>query len=139
MNQTEATEAVTKYGSIRAASIALRMPRTTFSDILKGRTTNPRARTRVTMDPGTSFGQTASEFRQLYDKDTIIPQRIRDTLKLLGPRKWVDEPVFARQAKVSLADLGNYRTAFVEYVVNINSRRIWAGSPDFAQELRSML
>ena len=89
--------------------------------------------------PGSKSGRSLAEFRQAYDKDYIVPRAIKAALKTLGAG-WEYESAFAKLAGVSLADLGNYRTQFVDYVVPLkDSRRAWAGTPSTAKTMKGML
>jgi hypothetical protein len=84
-------------------------------------------------------GRTLTEFRAAYDKDTIIPGKIKAALKALG-NGWEYEVGFAKLAGVSLADLGNYRDQFSPYVIALKeTRRAWAGSMATAKAMREML
>jgi hypothetical protein len=86
------------------------------------------------------FGRPVSDFRAEYDKSYIIPKKIKDTLKRLGGGGWAYEVEFAREAGVSLSDLGNYREQFMANIVPLrDSRRAWAGSEATAKQLRGML
>jgi hypothetical protein len=84
-------------------------------------------------------GRSLSEFRSLYDKDFIVPNRIKAALKILGGG-WEYESQFARMAEVSLADLGNYRDQFADHVITLReSRRAWAGTVATAKAMREMV
>ena len=85
--------------------------------------------------------KTLSDFRQTYDKSTIVPSKVKAALKALGASGWEYEVPFARSAGVSLADLGNFREMFAEYIVTLNreNKRAWAGSPATAKLMREML
>lgn len=84
-------------------------------------------------------GRSLAEFRQVYDKDLIVPQKIKAALKGLGG-SWLYEQEFVKAAGVSTADLSNYRDQFADYVVNIrrSSKRAWAGSAALANQLREI-
>ena len=85
-------------------------------------------------------GRSLDEFKRQYNKDYIVPTKIREALKALGAG-WKYEPEFAKDAGVSLADLGNYRSQFADHVVPLkrDSRRVWAGTVAFADKLKGML
>jgi lambda repressor-like predicted transcriptional regulator len=84
-------------------------------------------------------GRSLAEFKQAYDKDTIIPAKVKAALKTLGAG-WEYEVAFARLAGVSLSDLGNYRDQFSGYVVTLReSRRAWSGSTATAKAMREMV
>ena len=82
-----------------------------------------------------------SDFKKLYDKDTIVPAKIKAALKELGKDGWNYESDFVKDAGVSLNDLGNYRDMFSDYIVSLkrDSKRVWAGSKEMATEMRGML
>ena len=146
MNQVEARAAKTKYGSIRAAAKELGMARTTLNDIYNGvtkqaRTDKPKGMTTPTASNiGKSIKvRSLAEFKQTYDKDTIVPGKIRAGLKTLGATGWEYEQAFAKIAGLSMTDLGNYRDGFAELVVTIRERRAWAGSKAMADKMWAML
>jgi len=83
-------------------------------------------------------GRSLAEFRATYDKDTIVPGKIKAALKILDV--WEFEAQFARLAGVSLSDLGNYRDQFSGYVVALKeSRRAWARTTGIAKAMREMI
>jgi transcriptional regulator with XRE-family HTH domain len=84
-------------------------------------------------------GRSLAEFRQTYDKDTIIPGKVRAALREIGSG-WEYEVQFAKLAGVSLADLSAYRDQFADYVVTLReSRRAWAGTVATAKAMKEML
>jgi hypothetical protein len=85
--------------------------------------------------------KTLADFRQTYDKTTIVPTKVKAALKLLGASGWEYEVPFARSAGVSLSDLSNFREMFADYIVTLNreNKRAWAGSPATAKQMREML
>lgn len=85
--------------------------------------------------------KTLADFRQAYDKDTIIPAKIRDGLGFLGPEGWEYEVEFAKMCGVSLYDMGRVRDRFADNIVTIgrNSKRAWAGSKALAAKMREMV
>lgn len=86
-------------------------------------------------------GRSLDDFRSSHDKDFIVPRRIREALKALGPSNWEYEAQFARLAGVGLADLATYREQFEEHVVAVQreGKRAWAGSPALAVKMRAMV
>ena len=91
------------------------------------------------MSDSTKKGRTLKEFKETYDKATIVPQRIRNGLKMLG-QGWEYEVLFAKMAGVSLADLSAFRDQFADHVITLKeSRRAWAGSAAVAKAMREML
>lgn len=85
-------------------------------------------------------GKTLDEFRQQYDKSYIIPTRVKDALKAMG-NTWEYEGPFAKQACVTLADLGDVREQFIDHVVILSrdGRRAWAGTAATAEAMRKMI
>ena len=81
------------------------------------------------------------DFRRAYDKDTIIPTKIRAGIAALTAKGWEYEAEFAKQSGVSLYDIGRYRGSFEDYVVVIGRgvKRAWAGSAALAKQMREMV
>lgn len=154
MDQSTAASLKSQHGTIKKAAAAAGIPRSTFADILSGKTRRSRTpgHGETSADvaaPGVATGDSAkrpkvkartlSEFRQTFDKDYIVPTRIRSGLAELGSDGWEYEAQFAKICGLPLSDLGNYREAFLEFVVTIRERRAWAGSKAMAAKMRSML
>lgn len=145
MTQQEAQVLVKKHGGYKQAARAIGMAKSTFGDIARGITTNPRGNT---VKPMAVAGivqpckkKTLSEFRATYDKAFIVPRRIKDGIKKLGITGWEYEVQFAKIAGISLTDLAAYRDQFAENVIQISrdGRRAWAGSASTAQQMREMV
>ena len=136
MTKTEAEAAVKKYGSTFAAARELNVSNNKLRRLLGKLQDAPKTATPATVRVGRSL----SEFRNTYDKSTIVPQRIKAGLRALG-HGWDYEVGFAKTAGVSLADLGNFREAFAEHVIQIgrDGRRAWAGTKSAAEQMRRML
>lgn len=88
--------------------------------------------------------KTINEFREAHDKAHIIPKRIREGLKQLGPKGWEYEGDFIRRCNLSNADFSKYRDQFSDFIVPIqgkarNAARAWAGSVALANEMRDMV
>lgn len=85
-------------------------------------------------------GRPLSEFREVYDKDFIVPKRIKQGLKELG-QGWEYEAEFIRQIGVRAIDLAAYRDMFADHIVNIRSesKRAWAGTTATAKQMREMV
>jgi hypothetical protein len=134
-------EAVKKHGGIRAAARSLGVPYTTFSKRLKrevgGKTAG--AAVKVAAKVASAPVKGIADFRNLYDKDTIVPLKIRAAIKRLTPSGWEYEMVFAKDAGVGSADMATYRDQFADYVVVTRDRKVWAGSVKLANELRRMI
>ena len=91
-------------------------------------------------DASKRTGRSLAEFKQAYDKDTIIPARIRAALKTLG-NGWEYEVQFAKSAGVSLSDLGNYREGFADHwhQIKADGRKVWSGSRAIIAEIRKVV
>lgn len=101
--------------------------------------------TKAAKTPTASAAQAAStrksleDFKRAHDKSFIVPSKIRAALKGLGPRGWAYEVEFIRLCGLSTTDLAAYRDQFEEHLVLVDRiKRVWAGSPAFAAELRKM-
>lgn len=92
--------------------------------------------------PGRKTGRSIEEFRNAFDKATIVPSRVKAALAALGTG-WMTELEFAKLAGVSLPDLGTYREAFEGHVVVLpgehKGKRLWAGTKAVATRMREML
>lgn len=84
--------------------------------------------------------KTLSDFRNTYDKATIVPAKVKAALKILGASGWEYEVAFVKLAGVSLMDLALFREEFAPYIVNLkDNKRAWAGSTKTATTMREML
>jgi hypothetical protein len=101
---------------------------------------SPTTATATQSAKASTSGRTLAEFRATYDRDTIIPARIRAALKSLGA-SWEYETEFARRAALSLGDLAAYRPQFEQYWLAIrrDGKRAWAGSPALCAQMKEML
>lgn len=96
-----------------------------------GSTESPRAAGKV---------KTIADFRNLYDKSTIVPTKVKSALKSLGGAGWEYEHLFVKMAGVSISDLSMFREQFAEHIVNLkDNKRAWAGRKETAIVLREML
>ena len=85
-------------------------------------------------------GKSLGEFRATYDRNFIVPQKIKAALaKLRGG--WEYEVDFARLAGASLMDIGRVREQFADHLVVVgrDGRRAWAGTKATAEAMRKML
>jgi hypothetical protein len=137
MTKGDAEALVKKHGSVTKAARAAGMARTSFRRLLPIGTRTPVARAAAAPNKA---GKSIADFRATYDKDFIIPQRIRAGIKALGAG-WEYEVAFAKLAGVSLNDLGNYREQFADYVVTLkrDGKRAWAGTVSMAKAMRGMV
>jgi hypothetical protein len=110
---------------------------------LEGRATVTPARLHEIKSPVTApmpkGGRSLSEFRNTYDKSTIVPAKIKAALKALGAQGWEYEVQFVRMAGISPSDLGNFRDMFADHIVALKDRRAWAGSTKTATAMKEML
>jgi hypothetical protein len=81
------------------------------------------------------------DFRATYDKDFIIPKRIKEALEKIG-EGWEFEADLIRLASVCQTDMGTYRDNFAEYFIQTggkNPKRCWSGSKETIRKMREML
>jgi hypothetical protein len=125
MNPETVRKAVAKCGGITKAAESLGISRHAAGRLLRQKASPAK--------------KSLSDFRAEYDKDTIVPKRLKAALVALGSGGWEYEVPFARAAGVSLSDLSAYRDAFASNVVQLpGGRRAWAQAGT-AAKMRSML
>ena len=153
VTQQEAMELVKTYGTQAAAAAFLNMSKSAFGRLLHtGSTSGKNYSANKQVTKGTTpmalkGKKTLNDFRNLYDKDTIVPSKIKEALnKLKATSKdeedgWEYEVQFAKDAGVSISDIGNYREMFSEYVVFIKreNKRVWAATPKLASTITAMV
>ena len=87
-------------------------------------------------------GKDIAEFRSAHDRNFIVPSKIEEAIKKLGPDCWEYETPFMRLAEISSTDMGLFRDGFNDFIVEIggkrNPRRVWCGSKALATKLRAM-
>jgi hypothetical protein len=106
---------------------------------MAGRTAKPAVGQAAKQADGGKKKRTIADFKAAYDKDTIIPNRIKDGLKRMVD-EWLTEQEFVRFAGVSTGDMANYREQFEAYIVPVKrDKRIWAKTPRIAAELRELV
>jgi hypothetical protein len=128
-----------KYGTLSNAARSLGLPKQTLIDrVRRGEDVTGRGGPKPAQSP--PAGRPLTEFRNTYDKATIVPAKINAAIAALGS-SWDYEQAFAKLAGVSLSDLGNFREAFTDHVVVLgrDGRRAWAGTKKTAQAMREML
>jgi len=144
MTKAEAQAAIAKYGSQTKAAAGLGVSRSMLRRRLAGggesKTAAPKQDAPKAVPIPAKPGHTLADFRRTYDKDTIIPNKIKTALKALGG-SWEYEREFVARSGVSYADLGHYREMFAENLVTIkrDSKRVWAGTTGLAAQLREMV
>ncbi len=87
-------------------------------------------------------GRDLSEFRASHDKNFIVPKKIEDGIKALGPDKWEYQADFLKLSMLSVTDLAMFREQFSDFLVEIggkNSKLVWCGSKELAKKLRTMI
>lgn len=91
-----------------------------------------------------SKGKSLEEFRSAYDKNYIVPKRIKDALDKLG-ESWEYEIEFIKLAGISITDLARFREQFEAHIVPVkvsnggsHRKNVWAGTTAFAAKLREM-
>jgi len=92
--------------------------------------------------PSKRIGKSLAEFRAAHDKGFIVPQKIREALKKLGPGGWEYELEILKLAQISTTDLGTFRSEFEDHIVMTggkNPKRVWCGSKALADQLRAMV
>ena len=121
---------VKNNGNVTEAAKEAGMPRTTFRKIMKG------GAAKATPSP---IGKTLAQFRETFDKNVIVPKRIKAGLEKLGD-SWEYEVAFAKSAGVSLTDLANFREMFPDnwHALKRDGRRVWS-SKSTIKAIRSML
>lgn len=132
MTKSEAQDLLRKHGTKTKAADAVGVGRGVITRALAQGSDGEK--------PAAKKGRSLAEFRALYDKDYIVPRKVKAALKELSDG-WEYEVQFAKDAGVSLADLSAYREQFADHVVQIGreSRRVWAGTVGLARELRESI
>ena len=132
-------ELLKQYGSVRKVASALGVnPSTVSRRLKKFRNGDTNIKHETLNNNSDKVGKNLMEFRKLYDKSYIVPQKIKAALSKLK-NNWEYENNFYRLAGVSLSDLGNFRDEFSDHLVVLKDRRIWAGTKETAQLLREMI
>jgi hypothetical protein len=86
-------------------------------------------------------GRDLNAFRASHDKNFIVPKKIDEALKVLGPDKWEYQADFLKLAEVSVTDLAMFREQFADFLVSVGSKTkktVWCGSKALATKLRAM-
>lgn len=131
-----ATELLKKHkGNQTAAAKEAGVARSTFAARLKKEVTSDKAPKAVAKNI-----RTLQEFKQTFDKDTIVPAKIKAALKDVGSG-WLYESEFVKEAGVSYSDLGIYRDMFTDHVVTLKreNKRAWAGTVAVANQMKALI
>lgn len=133
MTQKEAKELVTKHGSLTKAAKAAGVSRHAITKAFNGEEVKAK-------EKAPQKGKSLADFRAAYDKDYIVPAKIKKALAELG-NAWEYESVFVKQAGISMSDMGNYRELFADHVVSLKreGKRVIAGTKSLANQLREMI
>lgn len=90
-------------------------------------------------------GFSIDDFRAKHDRSFIVPNAIREGLRKLGAKAWMYEMDFMKLCGVAANEFARHREPFLGYTAlvpsqgtNGNKKRIWAGSEEFAAELRAI-
>ena len=139
----QAVAAIREHGGLRPAARALGVDNGWLCRIAKraaGPLTGPDT-VSGTIAAKPKGVKTLTDFRQAYDKDTIVPAKIKEGLAALGADGWEYEVEFAKLCGVSLYDMGRVRERFADHIVSIgrNTKRAWAGSKALAAKMREMV
>lgn len=85
------------------------------------------------------------EFRKLYDKNVIVPDKIRGALEALAKKRsdgtaFLAEVPFLKSAALSTTDLALFREQFAAFYVNVGTerqpKRVWFGTKKAAAAAR---
>lgn len=85
-----------------------------------------------------------ASFRAAYDKNVILPEKIRAGLASLekehGPEGWEHEAQFIKRVGTSTTDFALFRDQFDKHVVNVASerapKRVWFATEKAAKAAR---
>ena len=92
--------------------------------------------------------KTLAAFRELHDKNVVIPARLNAALKALakedGPEAWEYEAEFLKRAGVSNNEIGPFREQFEPHVVEAPQRgkspkRAWFPDVKNARAMREKI
>lgn len=89
-------------------------------------------------------GKTLADFRNTYDRNIVVPNKIRAALTQLeseGPESWEYELDLMKRAGVSQTDIAMFREQFQGHIVEARaiggqSKRIWFASAKVAAKAR---
>lgn len=87
----------------------------------------------------TTIGNDTLAFRSEHDNSYRIPKKIKAALAELG-KGWVYEAQFLKLCGLLGSQLKDYREEFKDFIViepkTERDRRVWAGTVEYAKELR---
>lgn len=139
MTKEEAQALVAKHGTQLEAARKAGVTRSAIQHALYG----ARSHSAKPTAPSASFTQaiaarSLSDFRNTFDKNTIVPKAIAVGFRKLGAG-WLYESEFAKLTGLSMKDLGMFRDNYADHIVVVDSRRVWVGKAEVADAMRKML
>lgn len=101
----------------------------------------PIAKPVTTTNGAKKKGRSFDEFLAEYDKDVIVPRKIRAALAELPDDGWEFESQFIRDAGISQNDIANYREKFAAHIVFFkrDGKRAWVKDTQVAAAMRAKL
>ena len=96
----------------------------------------------MTKPAAKTTGRDINAFRESHDKNYIVPKKIEEALKALGPDKWEYQPDFIKLCEVSVTDMAMFREQFADFTVTVGGKTkktVWCGSKGLAIKLRQMV
>ena len=140
--QEQAIALYEEHGTVRGAARAAGISPTAMRKRLQSVGVRGKGKQMPTasMTPSNAKARSLADFRETYDKDTIIPKKLDAAIAELGDG-WLYESEFVKLAGVSYMDLTAFRDAYSTHIVYIkrDSKRVWAGTPEVADQMRRML
>lgn len=89
-----------------------------------------------------TVGKDITAFKDSHDKNTIVPRKIEEGLKLLGPDRWEYQAEFVKLCQISPTDLALFREQYADFSIEIRAKTrkvVWCGSKALATKLRGMV
>ena len=140
MTKEQALALVAKYGSQKAAALAVGVTRHVIYHAIKRSENRKRGESSQSSLPEKELSvRSLQEFRNTFDLETIVPKKINVALKQLGSG-WLYEMEFCKSADITSTQISNFRDRYSEHIVCIRDRRrIWVGKKNIAEEMRRMI
>ena len=94
------------------------------------------------MTAAKTVGKDINAFKESHDKNTIVPKKIEEGLKVLGADRWEYQPEFLKIAQISVTDCALFREQYADFTVEIRAKTrkvVWCGSKALATKLRAMV
>jgi hypothetical protein len=96
----------------------------------------------MTKPAAKTAGRDINAFRESHDKNYIVPKKIEEALKALGPDKWEYSADFIKLCDISVTDMAMFRESFSDFWLEVGSKTkkiVWCGSKGLATKLRQMV